>query len=289
MPIHTRSVCRNRRKDVVVRGRNMMARRIIRLRQIVDRKKPAPLVFAVLSRNRQQPGPVLAHRRKTRRDPSDIALRIGVNDIFRRHFEARDRAAKLVPIRSPRDRQSRQIACRPGFRCHRPQSVSAMVRKVLANHGTMNRVMQFHGLGLHAFHRNVLPLDLHLFPLALIPILQRVLRIERIHVQVFLIHTDDGETERDVFVVPQANSRQTVCPRRWRPNPERPGALFYAATESGSHDADRSPAACRSPSWSRPPPSYSLASAEDQRFRELRKILKNVRCYCRKIDALRGI
>ena len=101
---------------IVCRGHESVGG-IVAVRQILIRYEPGPFVPA-LPGDRQQPRPVLPQGGKSGGVLADVALPIGIDDVFRGHFPARHSGLEFLPIACSIERKRSKISRCSRFRAH---------------------------------------------------------------------------------------------------------------------------------------------------------------------------
>ncbi len=194
--------------DAVIGCDNLMALRVIRLRQFLKGHCARPLVFASPAGHRQQtlalgtyghaPGHVIAN----------VAIHIGINKVLRRRVPMAERGGKLLPIAGAVQAHHCLGSCRwivagPAQRHWLP------VRLLAAEDRPMPRdddLLDYRLLP--ALDANLLWDNLCIFPGALILILMWILRVEALQIDVLRIGSGIGDTPGDAPVAPDNHSRQ---------------------------------------------------------------------------------
>ena len=188
----------------MVSGGDEMPRRIEQARQLLTGVKSLPFIFARITRNREQAGPVFANRRQAGDLPSDVAICIRVDDVFRGHFVALGGRFELVPVFRLGDGKARQIPCRARLAADPAQRIGAMPGSIHVNDRTVHGVAKLDRQRLlRAFDAKRLPLDFHFFPRAFIAVAAVIFRVELLDVEVLLIDADGGESPGDALIVTQ--------------------------------------------------------------------------------------
>ena len=138
---------------------------------------------------------------------SDISVHIGIDDIVRGRFPNLDGLLEFIPILDPIHGQAPEIARRSWIRKHGPQRQRAMSGRVFPKDGTMPREFQVHHLVGLTFDVKRGLLNFHRVPAGLRFVTQWIGRIERLNVQVLLIHAEDRPAKAHALVVPTLHAR----------------------------------------------------------------------------------
>ena len=134
---------------------------------------------------------------------ADIALAVGVNHVFGRHFPAWHGSFEFLPVRRPIHCQRTQIARSSWFGAHPVQGQSSL--SVFPQYWAVAREHQVHlHVGPAANPEGFLPY-LHWYPSLRSFVLRRIGRIQLFHIQILLIQAENGEAPGDVLIVPQRN------------------------------------------------------------------------------------
>ena len=187
-------------QDVVVRRRDVIARRIVKLGQLRCGHEAAPLVAAVAG-NRQQSRPA-SPRHQTRRNPADVPVDVGVNHVLRRHLPASHGRLEFPPISRAIQRKRREVGRRAWLLPHHTDDDRPATLPVDAQHGAVLTIREPHDARRLAPHANRVLYEL------------QVGRACKLDNDVLLIHVDDGETEGDALVMPDrdAGARRLARP-----------------------------------------------------------------------------
>ncbi|MCY1288712.1 hypothetical protein D9M70_377670 [compost metagenome] len=90
-----------RRHDALVRGHDHALRRVVALRQRLERDKAGPVIAGIPARRGRQALQVVvgaAQRHPARREEADIAVDIGVDDVLLRRVEVAQRGGEAGPV-----------------------------------------------------------------------------------------------------------------------------------------------------------------------------------------------
>jgi hypothetical protein len=181
--------------------------RIDDVRQRVDGKEAAPLVPAIAG-HRHEAGPVRSKWRHADRLIPDVALPVGPDHVLGRHAAVGTRIGEFRPGFRLIHSKTRQVRRAAGFEPSRPQRIRLVMRFVFQEDRPVPCVFQFGAHRRLALHRNRFGDDAHVFPCTAIPILIRIRRIRVVHVQVFRVGAEHGQSPRAEFVVPDRDARQ---------------------------------------------------------------------------------
>ena len=231
-----------RRQVHLVGARHPAASRVGLDRQRVAVEVAGPLV-APAAGHRQQPVPSGPHRDAARRLPADRARGVGIDQVLARQAPAIERGEEAVPVANALQLETREIRRHSRLEPRRAQRDRRAARRILGEHRAVAREAQHHlAPGGVAAHGDLLAHLGHALPAVRHAVLGRFARTpaRAQHVEVLLIHAEDGEPERDVTVVAERDAGQRglagADQARAAATTDEPGS---AATAARARGADR--------------------------------------------------
>src|SRR6185369_8031500 len=96
-----------------------------------------PLVLAGVAGHGEETAPVLADGGRSGSDPADVAVHVGVDEVFRRHAVGGGAFAEFFPVLGAHEAEGGEIASATGFGTNPLQGVGDVVGAVLMNDGAM--------------------------------------------------------------------------------------------------------------------------------------------------------
>jgi len=194
------------RQDVVVGGRHEPARRVVRHRERIERQEAVPLILA-RARDRQGAGPV-ALRHQAGGHPADVPIDVGIHQVLGGQQPFGRRRPEGAPVAGAVERERGHVPRRPGLRAHEAKRKGPVPRGILTNQWPMFRELSHQHTRRLAGYAQRVDLAPQRLPAAAIEVASHLrrrracgTRPDRFHVDVLLVHADDGEAERHAVVV----------------------------------------------------------------------------------------
>ncbi|SPF35622.1 hypothetical protein SBA4_1720003 [Candidatus Sulfopaludibacter sp. SbA4] len=203
----------SRWQDVVIGGRDVVARRVEFERQLIGFAIALPFVAAIFAGHRQQAGPALADGGEAAHLPTDVAGGIGVDQVFAGDAVVGHGGAEVFPVLGARQVDAREVPGGARLAAHPTQHEGPMVRGVFVDHGSVDGVAQRDGLDAAALHGQFLLVGLELLPRAAVAVFVGAIGIDGFDVEVLLIDAHDGESESDALVVAESDAGQSGLAR----------------------------------------------------------------------------
>src|SRR6516165_1112065 len=182
----------------LIRRRNEARCRVVAVRQLRVWYESRPLVFPGPG-HRQQAIEVRAQRRKPGGMLTDVAVAIGVNDVFRRHLPAWHGTLELLPVARTIEAEGAEVPSSSRL-CSRPAQ-RQRAPAVFPHHRTVSREMQNCWYLRRSADTDGLELLPHRLPAVLGPVLLRVCRVQCLKIQILLVYSENGKAPCNVLIV----------------------------------------------------------------------------------------
>ena len=176
------------------------------MRQLGNGEEAAPLEPPV-SRHRHQAIPVLADRRDAGALPADRPAGVSPDPIQCWHAREGQRGACLAPRARLIETQAGEIRGTTRLEPRCAQRHGHALGAIGHEYGTMPCVLQGHHHRGGALHTDRIDDLTHALTGAAIPIRPRIVRVERVGIQIFGIDTENGQSPCAVLVVSDSHAR----------------------------------------------------------------------------------
>ena len=195
------------RQIELVGARQPALLRIVAAGQVGGVHEASPLIAAVAGHGHQAV-PALAHRHAARRDPADIAVRVGIDLIFAGGPEPSHGGGELVPVLRGHIVGRAEIGRGPRVAPDAAHRIGAAGLQVFEDHGTVPGELQLRRARGLACDFDGFVDHLHGRPALAIAVAVGIGGVGLIDIEVFLVGREDGQAKSDGPVVADGDPRQ---------------------------------------------------------------------------------